>query len=85
MVVVVKEYFSARGFGYQRPRRDSNYFHDGGHLVVLIFASEQWNSYQAFEDNAAEAPHVNGGGVRDTQHDFRCPVKPGLDVGVEAF
>lgn len=83
MIVIVKENPTSGRLSDQRSWWDSNYFHDGSHLIVFILASENGHSNKTFKDNATETPHVNRSCVGNTQHNFWCPVKSGLNVGVE--
>lgn len=66
-------------------RRCANHLEDARHLVILRVTREYWITYIQLCHDATEAPHINGRSVGNAQHDLRCSVKPGLDIGVDSF
>lgn len=54
-------------------------------MVVLVLSGEYGHADQALEHYAAEAPHVDGRGVGDSEHDFWSSIEPRLYVSVEPF
>ena len=58
-------------------------FHDERQLLLLALAREDGNTSKQLGQNAAEAPHINCGGVRYAQNNFRGSVEPRLDVGID--
>jgi hypothetical protein len=50
-----------------------------------VFPCEDRYSSEAFENNAAQTPHVNGSRVRDAQHNLGGSVESALDVRVVPF
>lgn len=85
MVIIIEEDPSSGCLRDERSRRNTDNLHDCGHLVVLILSSKYWHADKALEYDTAEAPHVDGRRVRNTQHDFWCSVEPRLNVSVESF
>lgn len=51
-------------------------------LLGLALAGEDGGAGEQLIEDAPEAPHVDGGGVLDPEHDLRRPVVAALDVGV---
>ena len=52
-------------------------------MVLFIFTREQRLPNVELVEDTAERPHVDGGWVRNTEHDLRCSIKATLDVGVD--
>ena len=59
--------------------------HDKRKLLHLTLTGEDRDARIQFNQNAAEAPHVNACRVRDANYNLRCPVEAGLDVRVNAL
>ncbi len=84
-VIVVEELFLAlAGLEYFGCRFVA-YFHHHGKLFHFIFAREERVSNAEFRHDASEAPHIDGGGVRNSEYDFGCAVEARLNVCVDAF
>jgi hypothetical protein len=71
--------------GQKLLRRFADNFHDARHLIVLIFAGENWKTRYEFDEDAAEAPHVDGHAVLGADNNFGRAIKPRLDVRVDAL
>ena len=78
----VEEFGLALALSEHCVARDANHLHDQRKLVVLVFAREDRVSHCELSHDAAEAPHVDAGRVRDAKDDLRRAVKPTLDVSV---
>lgn len=63
--------------------RDPEDFHEHLHLLLLVLAGEDGEADEELGDDAPEAPHVDGHGVRQAQDHFRRAVEPALDVRVD--
>ena len=64
---------------------DPEHVHDDGQLVPGVLALQERREEAELHHDAAEAPHVDGGGVVGAaQQELRGPVEPAADVGSEA-
>lgn len=57
--------------------------HDERQLLHLALTWENRDARIQLNQDAAEAPHVNAGRVRNANYNLRCPVEAGLDVRVD--
>ena len=52
-------------------------------LLSFVLAREKRIPCVELGHDAAEGPHVDGGGVGDTENDLGCPIEATLNVGVD--
>lgn len=81
----IKEYLFPGRLIEDMVRRNTPNFHDKGELLHFVFTGENWEACKEFNQNASEAPHVDGSCVRNTQDNLRSSIEPGLNVGVNSF
>ena len=83
IIVIIEEHLPSARPGQHRSRRYSLHLHHQRHVVFFIFSREQGVPNIQFIEDAPKAPHIDGRVVRDPEDDFWCPVKSGLDVGID--
>lgn len=54
-------------------------------MLFLVLPREEWVAHIELIQDAAEAPHIDSGVVRDTKYNFWRSVKSRLDICVYLF
>ena len=52
-------------------------------MLHFRLSREDWDASVEFNEDAAEAPHVDASRVGDANYDLRCPIEATLNVGVD--
>ena len=82
-IVVVEEDLPARSSGEHRAWWDTLDLHHQSHVVLLIFAREEWLAHVELVEDATEGPHVDGCRVLNAKHNLWCTVEATLDISVD--
>jgi len=64
---------------------ESDYLHNQTQLFMFAFTWKDGHACIKFNQNTAQAPHIDGRSVRNAKNDFWGSIESGLDVSINAL